>query len=146
MKLLSIVSKMKGHLIAQQPQDGGNTIWIILIVATTLYYGYQCPGKFLLTPAVLCLIVIQSKVIGQKTSYRVDVAQGSRQIVSQELSKGNAVSSSAIAANDLNSAEMQFNRGASRIVLIYRDGGRSSRWRAASPGRAGSVCRPEGDA
>jgi hypothetical protein len=123
MKLLSIVSNINGHLIAeQQPQSGGNTIFIILIVATTLYFGYRRAWKFLLIPAVLCLIVMQSMFMGQKTSYRVEVDQPTRQILSQEWSKGKVISSTTIPVSDLNSAEMQFNRGASRIVLIHRDG------------------------
>jgi hypothetical protein len=57
-----------------------------------------------------------------KTSFRVEVDQPSRQIVSQELSNGKVISSTAITASDLNSAEMQFDRGKRTIVLIGRDG------------------------
>ena len=123
MKLLTIISNSGGRLIVvQQPQAESYTFWIILVVVLAACFIYRRAWQLLFIPALLAVVIYSSSFIGQKTTYRAEIDQETRQITSEQLEKDKIVSKTTIPASDLNSAEMQFNRGASRIVLVHRDG------------------------
>lgn len=123
MKLVNILSGVNGHLVVvQQPQVNDNTIYIVVIMVLAVYFTYKRMWQFLLMPVFITAWLYLLSFVGQKTSFRAEIDPDSHQIVSEELAKGKVVSKTIIHTSDISSAEMQFNRDATRIVLLLRNG------------------------
>lgn len=128
MKLISIISNTNGNLIAEQhPQTVSFLLGFLALalIGLAIYLVWMRTWRMLILPILGLALLLFLSHIGQKTTYRVDINQQTRQITSEELKDGKVISSTTTPASDLTSAEMQFNRGARKIVLIHRDGHQS---------------------
>lgn len=128
MKLISILSNANGLLVAeQQPQTVGFLVALLVIgmLGLALYFIRRHAWTMLVLPADALVIALSLWRFGQGDTYRVTVDQQHHQIVSQRIDGNKVVANTTTPASDLTSAEMQFNRGASKIVLIHRDGHQS---------------------
>jgi len=128
MKLISIISNANGQLVAEQhPQTVGFllVIFTLVLLGLAIYFVRARAWTMLVLPGLGLAVLMFLSLIGQKTTYRITIDQQTHQIVSDELTKDKVISSTTTSASDLTSAEMQFNRGARKIVLIHRDGHQS---------------------
>lgn len=124
MKLVTILSNLNGHLIVvQQPQRENYIIWIVLLGVVVIVFGFQRMWQVaLLIPAFFVVLLFLLSFLGQKTSFRAEVDPQAHQIISEELSRDKIISKTIISTDDISSAEMQSNRGATRIVLLLHNG------------------------
>ena len=122
MKLFNIISDVHGHLvIVQQPQPGLGPFFIVAAVVLTLVLCYQRAWVALFVPAIFAWVAYLCFTAGQST-YRAEIIPETHQIISEQMDKGKLTAKTIIPINDIASAEMQSNRGATRIALIMRDG------------------------
>jgi len=128
MKLVTILSNANGQLVAEQrPQSVGFLLVIgtLLMLALAFYFVRSRAWTMLVLPGLGLLILFGLSLIGQKTTFRIQVDESGHQIVSQELKGDKVISTVTTPSSDIASAEMQSNRGARKIVLIHRDGHQS---------------------
>lgn len=120
--LITVLSNSNGHLIAQQrpPGDSITHFFVILLLGFAVYCIWIRAWKLLFLPGVLLIVFLFPS--GQRNTLQVDIDQQTGEIVCSESDKGKVISSTTVTASELTAAEMQFNRGARRIVLIHRDG------------------------
>ena len=125
MKSLAILGDTAGVLVAEQkPQSVGPVPLILLVVAACVvcWLLWTKQWKLLVFPCVLMLIICIPIVSSKHPTYHLTVNRPQHTITSQATVSGNQVSAFQVSAHDLNSAEMQFNRGARTIVLVRRNG------------------------
>lgn len=128
MKLITIITHANGHLVAEQrPQSTGFLVALLslFLLLLAIQFIRARAWKWLLFPAGAFLFLILLSFVGTPTTYRINIDQPHRLIVSEQIVDGKVVATTTIPASDLSSAELQFDRGARTIVLIHRDGRQS---------------------
>ncbi len=125
MPLLTIQQNTPTQLVAVQSPGTATaySIWVLLtaiaVVACALYYRRWW---LVIVGIALVVFMIPWRSSQRAPNYEVVVDKSARIITSKTMLGNRMEQTFSEDARDLASAEMQFNRGATRIVLIQQDG------------------------
>ena len=123
MKLFNIISDINGHLIiVQQPQPGDYSYLVAVAIFLIILACYKRAWGLLIGPVFIAYLLYTAHRVGGQSTYRAEIIPETHQIISEQMDKGKLTAKTIVPINDIASAEMQSNRGATRIALIMRDG------------------------
>ena len=125
MPLLAIQQNSAGSLVAlQQPQSTtGYIVWVVLGVVVVAGLAVSSRRWWVLVVAVLlAALMIPWRSSQRNPAYKLVLDKTTGEITSITLRNGTPGETVSVPAKEISSAEMQFNRGATRIALVKRDG------------------------
>ena len=125
MRCLHILGNTGIRLIAEQtPYNGYFLTYIAILFAAGFLIRYLWSRRFKLAalPGSIIIFLLLDFLMPTIPTYTLTLNREARTINSEARVKNTVQSRFTVAASDLNSAEMQFNRGAITIVLVRRDG------------------------
>lgn len=125
MHSLQIVENTPQQLVAVQTPYGASfllVLGIIVALGFLAWFAFTRQWKLLLIPGVALLVFIGLARMPSVPTYRLQIDKADHRITSEARRGGTVVSSFTVSGADLSSADMQYNRGASTIVVLRRDG------------------------
>lgn len=123
---LTIQADTPSSLVAVQgAQASSSMVWVWTILAAVFFVAaLRTRVKAMLLVPVLFAVFAVLAAFWPKTerSYRMALNYQAGTVLTEELINGNKGSEQSVALADVASAEMQYNRDATRIALILRNG------------------------
>ena len=95
---------------------------IVVALGFSAWLAYTRQWRLLIIPALALTVLEALALMPSAPTYHLQVDRAAHSVTSEERRKDVVVSSFSVSANELSGADMQFNRGASTIVLIRKDG------------------------
>lgn len=106
-----------------QPAQDSTWVWIIMAAVFLVPALRTRDRKLWMVPVLFVLFAVACKLIPRTThSYRMSFESSARSIHTEEFVNGKAQQEQMVVLADVASAEMQYNRDATRIALILRNG------------------------
>ena len=125
MRSLQIMENSPQQLLAVQTPYGASFLPVLgalVALGFCAWFAYSRQWRLLIIPALALVVLGGLALIPRAPTYHLQVDRAAHQVTSEARRGEAVVTSFSVAAQDLSGADMQFNRGASTIVLIRRDG------------------------
>ena len=125
MHALQIVENSPQRLVATQTPYSASFLPVLgIVVALGLgaWYAFTRKWRMLFIPALALLVLGGLMLLPRYPTFHLQVDQATRTIASEGKRGDTVVRAFTVQGDELSGADMQFNRGASTIVLIRRDG------------------------
>lgn len=125
MRSLQIMENSPGQFLAVQTPYTASFLPVLGALVAAVFcawFAYTRQWRLLAIPVLALLVLGGLALIPRPPTFRLQVNRAAHQVTS-EAQRGTAVVTSfSVAASDLSGADMQFNRGATTIVLIRKNG------------------------
>lgn len=125
MRSLQIVENSPQQLVAVQTPYGASfllVLGVIVAIGFCGWFAFTRQWRLLVIPGIALLVLCGLALIPSVPTYHLQIDKPGHRITSEARRGDAVVNSFTVNGSDLSSADMQYNRGASTIVLLRRDG------------------------
>lgn len=125
MHSLQIIKNSPQELVAvQTPYSASflSVLGIVVALGFCAWFAYTRQWRLLIIPALALLVFWGLTLIPSAPTYHLQVDRVGHRVISEARRGDAVVTSFSVDTIELSGADMQFNRGASTIVLIRKDG------------------------
>ena len=125
MRSLQVLQNDGGLMVAKQtPYTAGFIPYLFILLSAGFLIRFLWTRQFraAVIPGLVLVFVLSDFLTPVVPTYTLILNREKRTLTSEARVKNAVQAGFTVDAEDLNSAEMQFNRGATTIVLVRRDG------------------------